>query len=147
MWYHVSVVPVDIPAGVGAVADLMPALILPPALQGGYTAKRLIGRFQFGSTAIGPGNDINGGIGIYAGTRSSLAAPPNAVLDFVDWWWNHPFSFQVGFTGDKYSVDIDLRSGRKVRGEDRTIGISIDNSILSQTIRVYFSARMWLSRS
>ncbi len=147
MWYHGSIIPVNVPPnGVGFV-DITPLGLIPAGLEGGYTAKRLIGEARLGSTAVGPGNDINGAIGLYAGTRAGLLSPSNAVADLIDWWWNKPFSFQLGFAGDSFKVDIDIRSGRKIRGEDRTLIYTVANSLLSQQIRIYFAFRMWLSRS
>ena len=67
----------------------------------------------------------------------------------MDWWWLKPFAILGGIGQDlEVSVSFDIKTSRRVRGEDRTLFFVIENASTSvATIEFNFSFRLLLKRS
>ena len=111
---------------------------------GGFTIKRFIAEVTLRSSG-GVGVSAFGSFGVTVAPQSAAAALPNAITDLVDWYWLK--NFWLRDTGGDAMVryPVDLRSGRKVRGEDRTMFFTVTNNAGSGgTLEFSIDARMWI---
>jgi len=101
---------------------MLPLAQLPPVLAGGVTVVRLI--LKVIAFADAANVNLFGSVGVAAITRDALAAAevPDPVTDLVDWYYQGAY-FMKNETEQLATtiVDVDLRTARKIRGEDRTL--------------------------
>ena len=147
MWWNISSVPASVAIGSQLVFDLTPLAALPAGLEGGFTCKRMIitarlRQAAFDATSLGA-------FGVLVATRVASLDLPDAIVDLVDWY------LQQGWDAFRESDDpvvkefnYDIKTARKVRGEDRTLWFVTNNSAASAAaIVASATVRMWLQRS
>ena len=143
MWFHNQGVPAIVLPNSQSTLELTPLSLLPGGLEGGFTCHRLIASLSL--VPVGANLDVYGSMGVYVAPRAATA--PNPITDNLDWYWHYDFvERQAILNIVRHAVDI--RTGRKVRGEDRTITATIFNNVGSATSIVWsIETRMWLTRS
>ena len=120
LWYNNQSAPASVVTGASGVFELTDLSGLPPAVEGGFTVRRMIIRIT--ARVNSNQQDSFGAFGVVVMPRSSLATPPNAIVDLLDWyyhvnWWVRTDSITTIYT----LGDVDIRTSRLVRGEDRTL--------------------------
>ena len=105
---------------------------------------------QVGMRGTTSATDYFGAFGISVVTRDALtaAAVPDPISDLVDWYWHKNFVGQRDAdAGSPYMYhDVDLRSGRAIRGEDRTMAFILDvNAASASGVTFSLGARLLLA--
>ena len=147
-WFNNQSVPISNAPGVQGLFDMLPLTGVPDGYQGGQTVMRMLLKVWARPAAVG--FDSYGALGVYAGPRDSLVigAPPDPLTDLVDWYFHTSWYINQSTLMTELIVKEDIRSARKIRGEDRTLGFVIDPSGASGTAITWsVSARLLLSRS
>ena len=117
-------------AGGTGVLDLTPEAEIPSKLIGGFTCVRLIIRVRLEAALID--TTLFGALGVLATARGTLMDLPNPIVDLVDWYWHD--SFDLTTSNNDIPVQIptndvrDIRTARKLRGEDRSLIFIIANA-------------------
>ena len=125
-WFNNSNTPLTIAAFASGVFDLLPLAGIPEGFGGGLTVVRMIGHLDVRSDQV---NELVYSAGIAVMTRDAFAAgaTPDPVSDLVDWYWlDSRFIRQTDI--EVVSTPFDIRTARKVRGEDRTLAFVIQNN-------------------
>ena len=129
-WFNIQSTVSLLAVGGTTLFDLTPLSGLPPQYEGGFTVLRLIGNLSV-RPAVSAQN-IVWTHGILATTRQALAlgAIPNPVTDLVDWYMHHG-AYVESDAGGVAAVQFpfDIRTARKIRGEDRTLASTFHNSV------------------
>ena len=146
-WWNDGIVPTTIAVAGLSIFDLFPTSPggLPAALQAGATVLRLILREKLTVGVIN--TEIFGASGITVLPRAGIATPPDPLVDLVDWYWQRHWSLRSATLGEEPvgEYTIDLRTARKIRGEDRTIAWILRNSSASGgSVTISQSVRMLL---
>ncbi len=128
---------------------MLPAAFIPEGFQGGLTVIRTI--LQVKVRAEADNSNCFGAVGVTVSTRDALAAlaMPEPITDLVDWYYLT--SYWVNQESERSATaiaEIDLRSARRIRGEDRTLVMVIQANPGSEaSLQVSPMARMLLRRS
>ena len=150
-WFNNAGVPAAIAIGAQGLQDLLPIATLMPQFLGGLTVLRMIGTLEL--TAQTADQDVFGSLGIAVMTRDAFAgaAVPDPILDHVDWyyqqnWFNN--ESRVGDLQEAGRTSFDIRTARRIRGEDRLLAAVFENSSASAAaIKFRLSVRLLLTPS
>ena len=125
-WFNNSNTPLTIAAFASGVFDLLPLAGIPEGFAGGLTVLRMIGHLDVRSDQT---NELVYSAGIALMTRDAFAAgaTPDPVTDLVDWYWLDS-RFIRSSVLETVNTPFDIRTARKVRGEDRTLAFIIQNN-------------------
>ena len=86
----------------------------------------------------------SGSIGVYAGIRDNIASSvPDPGSDLIDWYWLQPFAVS-GADRNFQKWAVDIRTARKIRGEDRTMGLVVEGAAGQAAFHFEFDARLLL---
>ena len=126
-WYNDAA---DLQSLAGSSARTVPLFqisTLPEGFIAGFTILRLILRITYGpSTAATIVNAVNA---IWVATRPSLVNPPNLNADLLDYYYYEDLQSPSSPVDAPNMVrQIDLRSKRRVRGEDRGLFWRVENN-------------------
>ena len=148
VWFNIGSVPATVVAGLKIVFDLLPVSELPAALLAGSTVLRMIGKY----TILNQTDNVNvfGAYAVAVVTRAALAAGsvPEPIGDLVDWYYHDGFNVRQEVNRDTREVTFDIRTARRIRGEDRTLMAICENSSASVSSLVFYtSMRLLMSRS
>ena len=126
-WYNDGIDLQSLAASTSLTAPLFQSSTLPEGFLSGFTVVRLIATIAFGpSTAATIVNAVGA---LYVATRDSLTTPPNLNADLLDYYWYGDLQSPSTVVGaPTQRVEIDLRSARRVRGEDRGIFFRVTNN-------------------
>jgi len=146
-WWNISTLKTSLGPGAIGIFDLLPIGALPNGFEGGLTVLRMIGALSIvPATANLP---VQYAQGVLTMTTQAFTSGnvPNPLVDLVDWYYlQHGFIQQASIETDERPFDI--RTARRIRGEDRTLVHAIINSASSATTLTYtFSTRLLLARS
>ena len=84
---------------------------------------------------------------LYVATQNSLTVPPNLNADLLDYYWFQGIGTLDGGGTIPQRYDVDLRSARRVRGEDRALFFNIVNNDLVNAMEFSLEVRMLLKKS
>ena len=141
MWFDNAVLPATVLVGAQASADLM-TVGLPAGLVGGYTILRTIANVYMLITGA---SSTDGTFALHTGqTAPGPLNQPSTLTAQVDWYWHQSwYLFEVNV---QKQFSVDLHTGRKIRGEDRTLWFTINNRA-GVTVTFYAGFRFLLQRS
>ena len=151
LWWNIQSVPLAVAIGAQAIFDLLPPGTIPVGVQAGVTILRMIGELQL--TAQSADQDGFGAFGIALMSRDAVAASavPDPIADLVDWYYHQNWFNNESRVGDFQEAGrtrFDIRTSRKVRGEDRTLAAVFENNAASaQAVKFSVTTRMLLSKS
>ena len=94
--------------------------------------------------------DHYGAFGVSVVTRQAFIAGslPRPITHLVDWYvLKHFYMRTEGALETRAIVDVDIRTARKVRGEDRTLVASLETAPASGLIRFSIQSRLLLTPS
>ncbi len=83
-------------------------------------------------------------------TRDAFAAGavPDPVSDLVDWYYLRHEAVRSNDLADIFTREFDIRTSRRIRGQDRTLIAVFDNPAASGVaVDVSISVRLLLQRS
>ena len=150
-WMSGQTIPVDVGVGVTSVVDMLdPAVNLPEGYLGGLTIRRMFARLSF--RPFTANSDTFGQFGITLVTRDAIAAGaaslPSPLADNVDWYLRDGFAYtQSALISEQQTYDI--RTARRVRGEDRSMVFLLSVSAAAGSALSQFSLnfRLLIQRS
>ena len=151
-WFNSLSAPVAIAIGGQAIIDLTPLAGVPEGFGGGFTVRRMIGWFT-GLAAAG-NLTVTGALGIYVGDRDAFAAGAVAdpLVDLMDWYYLNGYTRRADVAAERSAPplgEFDIRSGRRIRGENRTLIAVLDVSAAAAASLDDFQlfVRLYLQRS
>ena len=145
-WYNQHVPPTLVAPGLNSLGSLL----VPGTMPNGFqvcTILRFIGRLRVYN--ITSGQENIGAFGCTVMRRDDLvAADPSSLADLLDWYYLTRWSsWQLTTQGSGFLVEFDIRSMRKIRGEDRSLIFSFENETSSAgTVEYAFETRLLLGR-
>ena len=145
-WYNQHVVPTIVAPG----ANSLGSLLVPGTMPNGFqvcTILRFIGRIRVFN--ITSGQENNGSIGFTVMRRDDLvAADPDSSADLLDWYYLTRWSsWQLTTQGPGEQFDFDIRTMRKIRGEDRSLVFSfVNESNSAGSVEYSVGVRLLLGR-
>jgi len=111
-------------------------------LTSGCTILRMILRLTFGASLVG--EVVNALAAVYVGTRGSAATPPSLNADLANYYWFCGVQTPANpVTTPAAVVEADIRSKRKIRGEDTDLFWRFTNNETT-AVQVGFEARFLL---
>ena len=143
LWWNVQSLPVALAADTVSNIDLTPQASIPGAVRGGFTCRRML--LTLNLRPVNTNVELQGSYGVTVAPLAGLAALPNPIVDLVDWYVQHSYySFRT--TAESYlEKSFDIRTSRKVRGEDRSLFFTIRSTVTSGGTMAYtISARLLL---
>jgi len=146
-WFNIQIPPTLVAAGVQAVSDLLVPALLPSGMQGGMTVLRMILKLSCWVNTL---NDTPvGSLGIAVGQRNNLGGFPSAIIDNLGWYYHTNVSpTGLSNSGPGEVAMVDIRSARKMRGEDMTLASAFEaNAGNSGSILFALSIRFLLQKS
>ena len=151
-WFNESFIPTAVAIGAESIVDLTPSAVIPDGYAGGFTVIRMIGQLELTSQTAN--SDVFGALGIMVASRSAVSlagAMPDPIIDLVDWYYHQHWFNNTASVGDMEAQGrtlFDIRSARKIRGEDRTLaGVLVNNGASAAAIKWRLSVRLLLQRS
>ena len=146
-WYSNGVEQTTVAPGGGLTSNLFQVSTLPQGYLGGYTILRLILRLVVIPIAVAQAN--NWITAFYTDTDNGLTVPPNLNADQYDYYY-----LQGGGNGaalvapESQILDKDIRTARRIRGEDRTLMFRFENLSSSEgSVNFGVEFRALLTRS
>ena len=140
LWLNTASVPATIGAGVIANLSLAGSgVVQPEVLSGGFTCLRI-----FPTLSIVPdvaGQNVFGSWGIYVCTDAVSIVQP--IFDLLDYYVHRNHFARSGDT-EQNDFNGDIRTARKVRGENRLLRFTFEAAGGSGSCTMRFSARMLL---
>jgi len=125
-WMNDGVDMQNLAASTSLTSLLMQTSVLPAGFASGYTILRLIGRIIF---AAGVATDVVNAIAaFYVALDNALTVPPNLNADLLDYYLFTGLQAPISVANGASQVSFDLRSARKVRGEDRGLFFRVTNN-------------------
>ena len=126
-WYNDSVLVQSLNGTSQIVFDLFPAANLPVGYQSGFTVLRFLLKVTAASTAVLQAVNLAWGAYVYG--RQAIGSPPDLILDHMDYYVRDG----LHLPGDPVSTQpltssVDIRSARRIRGEDRSMHIQMRNT-------------------
>ena len=147
MWWNIASTAITVSAGGSAVFNMLPLGSLPPALQGGLTILRMIGSLSIVPQVANLNVQFAHGILVMTEVAATAGVVPDPIVDLVDWYYHQQRFVQQAFLDTVY-FPFDIRTSRRIRGQDRTLEHTIHNSASSGTGLEYsLSARLLCTRS
>ena len=143
--------PLAVAIGGQAIVDLLPPGSVPPAFLAGLVVLRMIGELQL--TAQSADQDGFGAFGVTMVTRDAVAgaAVPDPIIDLVDWYYHQNWFNNESRVGDFQEAGrtrFDIRTARRIRGEDRTLVAVFENNAASaQAVKFSTTVRLLLGRA
>ena len=147
-WYNISSVPAVLSGNSQAHLDLSILEDIPDGYSAGFTCLRLI--LQVIAQPGAASTDHYGAFGVSVVSRDSFIAGalPNPITHLMDWYVLKHFYMRTESDLIAHPiVDVDIRTARKVRGEDRTIVATLETAPASGLIRFSIQARLLLTPS
>ena len=145
-WFNNGLDPQTLAANTTATADMTTGSPpFPAGFQSGFTILRLIL-----TLVIAPSVSNAAALGLaalYVATQNSLTVPPNLNADLLDYYWFKGYQVPAGGGTFARNYDVDLRSARRVRGEDRALFFHIRNNDLVNPVEFGVEMRMLLKKS
>ena len=125
-WMNSATSPTSVLAGVSSFADLLPINRVPDGYAGGLTVRRMLISFNVRGETVNAEN--TGSFGVSVVTRDAIAGAvlPDPAADLVDWYVQKNISWFADTLAYR-RWEFDIRTSRKVRGEDRTLVAMFDN--------------------
>ena len=128
-WFNNGIDMRILSASSSVTAEMLPNVILPAGFASGYTILRLIGRFVFAASDVV--RRVNAVAALWVAPTLSLTTPPNLNADFLDYYIFTGLQSPIGAVNQSPNVAqvaFDLRSARRIRGEDRSVFARITNN-------------------
>ena len=148
-WFNLSIPPQTVAIGAIAAIDLLPTAQIPVGFEGGLTVIRMIA--QVNETGLLTGNNFFGAHAVYLLTRAALTALGIAspIDDLVDWYYHKGYtSNALGPQLTPETDQVDIRTARRIRGNDRTLAFVMEvNGASQQSVSVSANFRLLLARS
>ena len=132
--------------GFQSTSDVTANSVIPIGFAGGYSIIRTILELTLAATTLA--SAVNAVFGLFAGTDQNLVTPPDPETDLIDWYLLKPVSWTSNAGEFIWRFNLDIRTGRRIRGEDRTMLLTT-KAALSNTSNIEFTAdlRFLLGRS
>ena len=149
-WFNQSGVPTTISVNSQGALDLLPLGELPDGYGGGCTVRRLIGKVMFFGTIIDTDAYFTWGVTLLTRDALTALALPDPISDLVDWYYHTVgYARENAFAGQTVTtIEYDIRTSRRIAGEDRTLAAIMHVSPASGTsIRFVSYHRMLLQHS
>ena len=137
LWWNRASVPATVTANGTAVFDLTPLVGLPASVEGGFTCRRMLTSWHI--RPVSTGLNAFGAFGVLVAPRSASSNLPNPIVDLVDWYLLHHWWVRAGEVNQIFPFEFDIRTNRKVRGEDRSLFGILASSAASLTSVEYTS--------
>ena len=140
LWFNQATTPATVAPGGIANFDLIGAGVagMPEVLDGGMTILRLILEvIVFNQVA---GANAFGAYGIYVATAAVAVIQP--VFDLLDYYVHQNFYSRDSDDSGSGMYRYDIRTARRLRGVDRKLRFTLENSAGSQNVTVRVNARM-----
>ena len=145
-WFNNGLDIQSLPANTNATSILTStAPPMPAGFPSGFTILRCLVKLVIKQDAAGV--DAEGLAALYVAADGSLVTPPDLNADLMDYYWFQGIQVPSNTALLPKSYDVDLRSGRKVRGEDRGLIFQLLNTSLVNPLTFGLEVRMLLKRS
>ena len=145
-WFNNGLDPQTLAPNTSATTDLTTgAPPFPAGFQSGFTILRCLV-----TLLIAPSVSNAAAFGLaalYVATQNSLTVPPNLNADLLDYYWFQGVHSLDGGGTIPQRYDVDLRSSRRVRGEDRALFFNLVNNDLVNSLEFGLEVRMLLKKS
>ena len=126
-WYNNGLDMQNLAGSTSATSQMLALGTMPEGFVSGLTILRLIGRVTVAAQAAI--NVVNALFAFYVATRPSLTTPPNLNADFLDYYLFGGIQIpQTGGEEHVLTIPFDIRTARRVRGEDRGLFFRITNN-------------------
>ena len=145
-WWNNAIDPQSLAPNTTAVSQL--TLLAPPfpdGYQSGFTILRLIVNLVVAPTIANAA--VLGIAALYVGATGLLTTPPNLLTDLLDYYWHQHIQEPTGGGTAPRAYEVDLRSARRIRGEERRLLFQITNRDLVNSLEFGLATRMLLKRS
>ncbi len=143
-WFNQGVDLQTLAGSTSLTSDLMPAVLLPEGYVSGYTILRLLLRLTYAATVVT--DVVNALFALYVATRQSLTTPPNLNADLLDYYVFTGLQATTTGVVQSLTVPLDIRTKRRIRGEDRTVFLRVTNNEVT-AMQIGVEARLLLTRS
>ena len=144
-WFNQASAPVTLGLGALANFDITAPGEIPEGYQGGFTVLRMIHTLYVRPLSLTL--NIFGAYGVLVAPRASLTVLPSPITDLVDWYYQVNWNLRQADSITE-SISADIRTVRKVRGEQRTLfAVFQNNSASGGSVSVSMTARLLLSRT
>ena len=131
LWFNSQSIPATVGIGSPSSFDMTPLAGIPGAVEGGFTVRRMILSLNIRPTTTG--NNAFGAFGVLVIPRSASANLPDPIVDLVDWYLLKHWWVRGGEINEIFNFEFDIRTARKVRGEDRSLFHTLSNSASSSS--------------
>ena len=144
-WFNDSVLIQSLGPTSQVVFDLTPATQLPEGFLSGFTILRFLLTVVGAPTAVLQTASLIWGAYVYG--RAAIGSPPDLVLDNMDYYVRD----ELQVPSDPVNTpliqkQVDIRTARRIRGEDRSVHIQMRN--IGSTAAIFgLSWRMLLKKS
>ena len=124
---------------------MTPQVTIPDGYGGGFTVVRMFGDLVYRNVTGSQELQIAFGVAVMTVDALVAGAVPDPNTDLVDWYYHKRlYGFRANI--EAVSNPFEIRTARKIRGEDRTLGFVLDN-IGANTLNFSFNFRLLLMRS
>ena len=144
-WFNNGLDIQSLPANTNVTAILTStAPPMPAGFPSGFTILRCLVKLVIKQDAAGV--DAEGLAALYVATDGALVMPPNLQADLLDYYWFQGVQVPSNIALLPTRYDVDLRSARRVRGEDRGLLFQLLNTSLVNPLTFGLEVRMLLKR-
>jgi len=145
-WFNNGLDPQTLSANTNVTSNLTGAHPpFPDGFQSGFTILRLLVNLAIAPSVTNAA--VLGLAAIYVGVDNLISTPPNLNADLLDYYWFQELQTMPGGLNVGRQYEVDLRSARKVRGENRSLFFQMINNDLVNDLTFGLGVRMLLKRS
>ena len=123
-WFNDGIDVQSLGASTSLTHPMFPPGTMPEGYIAGFTILRLLVRLTWGAAAA---DLVNALAAFYVGARNLLTVPPNLNSDLLDYYLYAGLQLPSGGV-ESASQMFDIRSKRRIRGEDRTVFFRVTNN-------------------
>jgi len=143
-WFNDGIDVQNLAGSTSLTSELMQTAVLPEGFISGMTILRLLVRISFAAQAAA--DVVNAIAAFYVATRPSLTTPPNLNADLLDYYLFAGLQAPTTAGAVAHSQVYDIRSMRRIRGEDRGLFFRVTNNEVTG-IQVGMEMRALLRKS
>ena len=122
-WFNDTVFSTALAPGAQSTSNITDQAVIPAGFGGGYTVLRTILELTLKVAVLA--SAANAVFGLFVGPDQLLTAPPNPEVDLIDWYLLKPVSWTSDTGNQIWRFNVDLRTGRRIRGEGRTMLLTV----------------------
>ena len=145
-WFNTQTIPATLVAGQIGFTDVTPISAIPDGYGGGFTVVRMLLSLMIRPISLD--STTTWGLGIATATRDAFLAGqgPDPAVDLVDWYYLKLGTMFRDTDSNMEEHQADIRTARKIRGQDRTLAAYLQNTS-ALTLSYSLFTRVLLKRS